>query len=271
MYGIMKTGTSELLAKFTAPLIVKSNQPVFSSDTLSLSRVTTRRANQRWEIDAGLEPLVTGANELFAHLVVNGSSETFDVKVPQNYAVQRILEDGFAIEYTSASVSGQVRTLMGSFSTLASVYNSTNFPEILEVTSGWMKVLTSTPIAPDTASPSGAGRLKVTGKGVLKASGAKGTNTLTVTSAWARVLPTGAMIRLGSHGKLHMVMGGSVAGGRSTTISIFPPLPLAVSNVEVHHLDVTGKFRYDADVISGMVYSDGIMMSTGNVKLVEAV
>ena len=82
-YGIYEDG--RLTARFVAPLKVRSNQPIFSSDTLSLKRPITRRAAQRWEIETNLEPLVHGANDLFASLVSKGHSETVTVRMPQNY------------------------------------------------------------------------------------------------------------------------------------------------------------------------------------------
>jgi hypothetical protein len=84
-YGIYENGT--LVARFVAPLTMRTNQPIFSSDTLSLRRQVSRRAAQRWEIEANLEPLTTDANGLFVNLVTKGHSETVTVRVPQNYGV----------------------------------------------------------------------------------------------------------------------------------------------------------------------------------------
>jgi len=85
MYGIYDGG--QVIAQFAAPLTVRSNVPVFQSDTLSLRRFTTKRAAQRWEIESNLEPLTFGAQALFAHLVQKGLHDTLQVIVPQNYGV----------------------------------------------------------------------------------------------------------------------------------------------------------------------------------------
>ena len=85
MYGIYENG--EVIAQFTAPLTVRSNQPVFVSDTLSLKRFISRRSAQRWEIDAGLEPLMNDAQDLMVNLVTKGYSEAVTIIVPQNYGV----------------------------------------------------------------------------------------------------------------------------------------------------------------------------------------
>ena len=79
MYGIYDNG--EVIARFTAPLTIKSNQPVFVSDTLSLKRFISRRSAQRWEINAGLEPLTTDAQDLMVNLVTKGYSETVTIIV----------------------------------------------------------------------------------------------------------------------------------------------------------------------------------------------
>jgi len=85
MYGIYSGGS--LLAKFAAPMTIRSNHPVYASDTLSLGRKITRRAVQRWEIESNLVPLSTDANGLFVELTTKGYSEAVTVRVPQNYGV----------------------------------------------------------------------------------------------------------------------------------------------------------------------------------------
>ena len=62
MYGILRsetnTGlTSELLCLFSAPLSIRSKQPAFASDTLSLKGKTIQTNYQRWEIDTAIAPL----------------------------------------------------------------------------------------------------------------------------------------------------------------------------------------------------------------------
>jgi hypothetical protein len=85
MYGIYD-GT-KVIARFTAPMTVESNNPIFVSDALSLKRSVVRRSPQRWEITSGVEPLSLGANKLFSMLVTKGHSETVQVVMPQNYGV----------------------------------------------------------------------------------------------------------------------------------------------------------------------------------------
>lgn len=85
MYGIYENG--RVIARFTAPLSLFSNTPVFASDTLSLSRRVSKRSAQRWEVAAGVEPLVEDANDLFVNLVTKGISDIVTITVPQNYGV----------------------------------------------------------------------------------------------------------------------------------------------------------------------------------------
>ncbi len=85
MYGISVGGT--LIAEFAAPLSVLSEQPIFATDTASLTRRVSRRAVQRWRIRANIIPLSTDANDLFVDLVVKDKHSDVDVVVPQNFGV----------------------------------------------------------------------------------------------------------------------------------------------------------------------------------------
>jgi hypothetical protein len=82
MYGIYESGA--VIAKFTAPLSVTSNQPIFVSDTLSLKRQITKRAAQRWEVSTGIEPLSSTAQDLFVNLISKGYSDVVTILMPQN-------------------------------------------------------------------------------------------------------------------------------------------------------------------------------------------
>jgi hypothetical protein len=88
MYGIYENG--KVIAKFTAPLSVKSNQPVFVSDALSLRRFVSQRSAQRWEIETGVEPLSASAQDLMVSLITKGPSETVQVLMPQNYGGKKV-------------------------------------------------------------------------------------------------------------------------------------------------------------------------------------
>jgi len=84
-YGIYENGA--VIAQFVVPMTLRSNQPVFASDTLSLKRQTGRRTAQRWELETRLEPLAVGAEKLMVNLIANGVSETVNIIVPQNRGV----------------------------------------------------------------------------------------------------------------------------------------------------------------------------------------
>ncbi len=111
MYGIYESG--QVIARFVTPLTVKNNRPESISDTLSLSRNTTRRVGQRWEIETRVEPLSAGANDLFANLVVKGHSETLQVIMPQNIGVIRSRTSNAAVTVTGL-IGSDVVTISGS-------------------------------------------------------------------------------------------------------------------------------------------------------------
>ncbi len=85
MYGILRG--DDVLARFVAPMTVRSNTPVYLSDSMSLSRYAARRPPQRWEMETNVEPLYREANDLFAFLVEKGVTSSFQIMVPQNYGV----------------------------------------------------------------------------------------------------------------------------------------------------------------------------------------
>jgi len=84
-YGIYENGV--VIAQFVVPMTLKSNSPVFVSDTLSLKRAVSRRPAQRWELETRLEPLSGGAQDLFVNLITHGYSEAVTIIVPQNIGV----------------------------------------------------------------------------------------------------------------------------------------------------------------------------------------
>jgi hypothetical protein len=193
-YGIYESGV--LIARFTAPLTVRSNQPIFSSDTLSLKRTTSRRTAHRWEIEANLEPLTSGANDLFVNLVTKGFTESVTISMPQNY--------GVILKRTSVS------------------------------------------------TPAGTGD--------------RGATTVDVTGNTG-LIPAGTFVRFPSHSKIYITTADLSGSG---TMHVYPALrDDATGGVFNHRDDVMMPCLYDTDTISGMVYTDGILMDIGKVKLIE--
>lgn len=192
MYGIYENG--KVIAKFAAPMTVKSNQPVSVSDTLSLSRQISRRAAQRWEITSNLMPLSDDAQDLFVSLVTKGFSETVQVLMPQNYGV----------------------------------------------------------IKKRTNSETGT------------ASGNKDGTQVNINVSG--LLPKGSFVKFDSHSKVYITTN-DVSG--SGVVGVFPPLRAAVSGTVYCKDNVLMNCFYDTDTVSGMVYSDGILMDMGTVTLIE--
>jgi alpha-amylase/alpha-mannosidase (GH57 family) len=79
--GIYEEGKG-VVVRFVAPMTIKSNQPVFSMDTLSLKRQTTSQKAQRWEITTNLEPSNTSI-DYFMSSVLNGFDHTITIQMPQ--------------------------------------------------------------------------------------------------------------------------------------------------------------------------------------------
>jgi len=87
VYGIYSEG--RVIAQFVVPTTMRSNQPIFSSDTLSLKRRTRKRPAQRWELETRLDPLTEGANDLMAELILADNSGIINIIVPQNVGAVR--------------------------------------------------------------------------------------------------------------------------------------------------------------------------------------
>jgi len=205
MYGIYEGGT--LIAKFAAPLAVRSNHPVFATDTLSLSRLISRRTAQRWEIDTRIEPLSYSAQDLFVHMVSKGYSTPFTILTPQNYGASQ----------ARTSVSASVTTV---------------------------------------------------GSAALDANYV----TLTTNSNTGKI-PKGTFIKFGNHTKIYMTTADVDNSTVGTLMYIYPSLRVLVptgTSITFKN-DVQMLCYYDLDTISGMSYSDGILMDVGQIKLVEAV
>jgi hypothetical protein len=117
MPGILIDG--EVKVRFATPMQVISNQPIFGSDSISLKRYTHSYGVQRWEIKTAVEPSNFGY-EFFAHSVINGYSEIFDIRMPQvfrgegNYSSAGWSASGSAGSY-SVSASGPGTLKRGEF------------------------------------------------------------------------------------------------------------------------------------------------------------
>ena len=86
-YGILRSAIStgadsELLCRFAAPMSLMSNSPVFTGDSMSLKRFTSRSTAQRWEIETAVVP-DSNPSDIFVQSVVAASSEIVYVRMPQ--------------------------------------------------------------------------------------------------------------------------------------------------------------------------------------------
>ena len=105
-----------------------------------------------------------------------------------------------------------------------------------------------------------------TATGGALASGAAGGSTITFSVSG--MIPKGSFVNFGTDSKIYMLLGDANTNG---SVGIYPELRTNLSNATMHYAeDVVGSFYYDTDVVRGMVYSDGILMDMGTIKLVEA-
>lgn len=86
-YGILGDSTNtgsaaELICKFSAPLTIRNNAPVFSGDSINLKRKASTQGVQRWEVTANISQSVGDASFLI-HSALNGNYNDFYVRMPQ--------------------------------------------------------------------------------------------------------------------------------------------------------------------------------------------
>jgi hypothetical protein len=197
MYGIYDAG--RVIGTFMAPMTVRSNRPVFVSDTLSLKRRVRERPAQRWELETALVPVSHDGQDLLVTLVTKGVSKTQQVLFPQNVGVIRARMLSSTVHFATGTIR----------STQVSVSSHNGY------------------------------------------------------------IPKGTFLRFSNHSKIYMATSNLTNNG---TLNIFPELRVAVGGHEMYSGDnVLGQFYFDTDNVQGMVYTDGILMEMGTVRMVEAI
>jgi hypothetical protein len=141
LYGILKSSTntgldSELACVFAAPITIDSNQPAFTSDTMTLRRISASQNVQRWELDATIK-LSDDPTDLFINNLNSGKAKVFPVRMPQLYRAGREMPKG--LTFTTAethSVGTEYINLSGAFRTfmLAEFIRFKNHNKIYAVT-----------------------------------------------------------------------------------------------------------------------------------------
>lgn len=101
------------------------------------------------------------------------------------------------------------------------------------------------------------------------ATGTAGTTQVVLTNTmFNSFIPKGTFIKFLNHNKIYMTTADLNNAG---TLNIYPELRTSVSSIAMYWgNNVIGTFYYDTDVMHGMQYIDGILMSIDTLKLVEA-
>ena len=194
MYGIYDNGS--VVAKFVAPMTIRSNHPVFVNDSLSLKRHVAQRPAQRWEITSRLEPVSTTSNDLFTIMVTRGYSQTVQVVVPQNYGVVKAR----------------------------------------------------------------------TGTGVLLATGTVDETFISI-SGLTGLIPKGTFFKFTGGNKIYMTTADRDGAG---VVNIYPAMVESFTSTAIQwEEDVIMNCTFDTNVVSGMTFTDGILMDLGNITFIE--
>jgi len=281
MHGILDDN-GNILASFVVPMTLVSKKQSIVSDTLSMKRIGSRQAGQRWELETKLFPLNTDANGLFAHMVDKGYTEKFNIIVPQNTGsvANRIIlrEVGLTVFSGTGTVPFIVSSIVrfgadGPICTVihidgANYYVSPSVAMALSGVSVYEYIMGSWVIVSDVVAS-----ITPTQLWPVIASAPAGTDTITASLPAAQaadefLIPAGTMFTVGTNKKLYMAVEDSTAG---VPFKIHPNLQSSVTDEPIVYGDtVKMQCFYDTTVISGMQYSDGILMDNGSVKLIEA-
>ena len=98
------------------------------------------------------------------------------------------------------------------------------------------------------------------------ATGSANASQITI-SSHTGYMPKGTFIKFDNHSKVYMTTTDLNGNG---AVSIYPALRTAVASSVVSNGDqVFMTCLYDTDTVRGMIFSDGILMDNGTIKLVE--
>jgi hypothetical protein len=91
-------------------------------------------------------------------------------------------------------------------------------------------------------------------------------NQITI-SSHSGYMPKGTFIRFENHSKVYMTTTDLNSNG---SVGIYPNLKVELINTLVNNgNNVFMNCLYDTDTVRGMIYSDGILMDNGTIKLIE--
>jgi hypothetical protein len=109
---------------------------------------------------------------------------------------------------------------------------------------------------------------KRTSNSIPAATGTAGSSFVNITNN-VGLIPKGTFVKFNNHSKIYMLTQDLTDEG---LMYIFPILRSDVTLDTVYHRDdVLMSVFYDTDVVTGMVYEDGMLMSPGTIKMVERI
>ena len=259
MYGIYDTSTSKVIAEFVSPITVRSNQPVFISDTLSLKRSAYKRATQRWEIETKLSPTSYGAQDLMINLLTSGYSATLKILTPQNFGARQRTTCTAALTVNTPASIAVTAVAVGSYYMIASV-GTTVFTSMGAANNNVGTIFKATAIG--------------TGTGTVTLVNGIGAGSLNINlAATGGLISKGTFIKFSNHDKVYITTADTTVSTVTTSVLNFYPTlrsPVPGGSTLTYQEDVQMTVRYDTDTVIGMVYEDGILMDNGTIKLIDA-
>jgi len=93
------------------------------------------------------------------------------------------------------------------------------------------------------------------------------------TSVASGIISSGSFIKFDNHSKVYLVDGDVDLSGATATLNIYPGLraPVVIDRELEYGDDCTISYKKDATNVSGVTFTSGILVSPGNIRLIEAV
>jgi hypothetical protein len=229
-----------------APLVIQSNEPAFSTDTLSLKHYRTSQNAQRWELSFMVRSANDARKDLVSRIVNNSTPRT--MVMPQlNDVVTNSL-----LPYTPITISANAA---------ANAYSLTaSFPVGTKLSQGYfIKFSNHNKIYMIVADVENPASIAITGTPQIG-------NSLSVNITNASPVQINGNPIVGSPLSL------SVNAPATRTIDIYPSLRQAVPSGTQVLVGNEVLFRYlmKNTTMRGIVYEDGILADAGAIELFEA-
>ncbi len=255
-------------AKILAPLTIRSNEPIYEVDTVSLTKQRASQGVQRWEISFNTVTSGDTEADMLVGTITNMTAST-TITMPQIPSVVAGNTAGVSLVINANVNAGLSAVIIASDGVIkkGSFIKFSNHDKLYMVTADVAAIGTLTGSIDATASTSVVGvgtafttelvvgdSILVTGETRTVATITDDTN-LTVTAAFTDTLNDTSPEKVGSN------------------VAIYPSLRTAVTTSHTLKTGSSAVLSYyrDIDTLTGLTFADGLISNAGTITLIEAI